>query len=418
MNDSADCTADSVAAVALARGDGGRLSSPGGRRSLHGPERATTMGGWRSLKILGFLLVLVLLGLGSLAWLERTTLLTWYRVRQLSRAGDADRAALAQAAADVGDLVLDGLLDCLHDDSPLVCRNARAGLSALVARWGGPSDARTTDLTQRLAQDFGRQSMPGQQQALELTAEWFATQAQGATASGLVLACSRLLAAAAVATDPGVQSAGVELCALIARQPHAGAAMSPVRDLVRACLQSSAAPVRLRAIQVGLLEGMDLAEAVATLLNDPAVEVRRAALVAVGPAERDVLDDTLLPCLRDPDPEVRRLCEKALKGRGLQPQHIELARLLTAPEPGQRLQVLDHLRRAGDLDLGVWLRRLSHDPAPSVRAAAIRVMSQQTAIDLTDRLDQMAQGDPSPTVSYLAAVYLKQARALQAEAGQ
>jgi HEAT repeat protein len=178
-------------------------------------------------------------------------------------------------------------------------------------------------------------------------------------------------------------------------------------------LQSDAPGVRLRAIQLGLHSNVDQVETVAGLLNDPAVEVRRAALVAVGPADQ-VLDETLLPCLRDPDAEVRSLCEKALKGRGLSRQHIELARLLTAPEAAQRLQVLDHLGRA-DLEPGVWLRRLSHDPAPSVRAAAVRVMGQLTEVNLTDRLSQMAQADPSSTVSYLAAVYLKQVRELQAE---
>ena len=49
-----------------------------------------------------------------------------------------------------------------------------------------------------------------------------------------------------------------------------------------------------------------------------------------------------------------------------------------------------------------WLRRLSHDPAPEVRVAAIRAASEQTLVDLSDRLDQMARSDPSPTVSQLA----------------
>ena len=71
--------------------------------------------------------------------------------------------------------------------------------------------------------------------------------------------------------------------------------------------------------------------------------------------------------------------------------------------------------RARDLDASVWLRRLSQDPAPAVRAAAVRVMGQQRIVDLTDRLEQMAHSDPSPTVSYLASFYLKIAREIQAE---
>ncbi len=134
--------------------------------------------------------------------------------------------------------------------------------------------------------------------------------------------------------------------------------------------------------------------------------VRRAALLAVGPARDVIHDDQLLPCLHDPDPEVRRLCEIALSGRGLRPEYLELGRLLTDPRPAARLRVLDHLAGSTELDPGLWLRRLSHDPSPSVRVAAMRAMTQQHFVDLSDRIDQMARTDPSPTVCQLAQFYL------------
>ncbi len=49
---------------------------------------------------------------------------------------------------------------------------------------------------------------------------------------------------------------------------------------------------------------------------------------------------------------------------------------------------------------------MSHDPKDSVRAAAVRVMSRLTHIDLSDRIDQMARSDPSPSVAQLANYYL------------
>ena len=58
----------------------------------------------------------------------------------------------------------------------------------------------------------------------------------------------------------------------------------------------------------------------------------------------------------------------ALRGRGLGTEHLALARLLTDPQPGQRMKVLERLQDAKDLDPGIWLCRLSHDPAPSVCA--------------------------------------------------
>ncbi len=59
------------------------------------------------------------------------------------------------------------------------------------------------------------------------------------------------------------------------------------------------------------------------------------------------------------------------------------------------------------VDPADWLRRLSHDPAPSVRAAAARVMSEYRATDLTDRLAQMARSDPLESVRQLAEYYLR-----------
>jgi hypothetical protein len=112
--------------------------------------------------------------------------------------------------------------------------------------------------------------------------------------------------------------------------------------------------------------------------------------------------------LHDPDPEVRKICEDVLRDRGLRPEHLHLGRLLTDPHPGTRLEVLDHLGQVADLDPGLWLRRLSQDNSPAVRVAALRAMSQQKLVDLSDRIDQMAQSDPSPTVCQLARYYRQQ----------
>ena len=65
--------------------------------------------------------------------------------------------------------------------------------------------------------------------------------------------------------------------------------------------------MRQRAIQVvGFHPTLDLLENVASLLGDAETEVRREALLVVGPREaaRVVLDETLLACLRDPNPEL------------------------------------------------------------------------------------------------------------------
>ena len=366
-------------------------------------------------KFLGLLLILVLIGVGTLAWLERATLLSWFHVYQLAQASDANREARAEAVANLGDVAVPQLLEYLARPDPTVCQNSRAGLQALVNHWGGLHDDHTTVLVGHLATSFPRFSAAGQQHALELVADWFRKEPLAVPASGLLLASARLLSGSGLGPDDHVQGAALDLCLLLVAHPQGSEILGPGRDLIRTCLQSTDASVRRRAILAAMSPGMELLESLTGLLNDPSPEVRQAVLLAVGPppANRVVSDETLLPALRDPDPEVRRLCEQALKSRGLGQEHLALARLLGDPEPLQRLKILDHLRWSQDIDHGIWLRRLSHDPAPCVRAAAARMMSQQTNIDLTDRIDEMAQTDPSPTVGYLASVYLKQARVSQ-----
>jgi hypothetical protein len=288
----------------------------------------------------------------------------------------------------------------------------------VVELGGGIGGRRSVDVAGKLAREYAGLSALGQQQVLQLAADWFRDN-PAEPSPGLMLNCARLLSAAATGTDAAVQGAALDLWALLAAHPQGSETLSAGRDVVRAYLQAEAPAIRLRAVLASQNRGMDLQEPVAALLSDPAAEVRRAAIVVVGPATDVVLDETLLPCLRDPDADVRKLAELVLTNeRRLSREHLQLGRLLTDPDPGMRLRVLELLRHVHDVDPGVWLRRLSHDPAPSVRAAAVRAMSQQTLVDLTDRIDQMAQNDPSPSVCYLAAIYLKAARAARAEQGQ
>src|SRR5208337_1265426 len=128
----------------------------------------------------------------------------------------------------------------------------------------------------------------------------------------------------------------------------------------------------------------------APLLDDPVAEVRQAAILAVGPARDVVNTEDLLRALHDPDPDVRRLCEVMLLGdRGLRQEDVILGRLISDARPEVRLKVLDRLRPASDTEPGVWLRRLSQDPVPAVRAAALRAVAEQPLLDFSERLQQM-----------------------------
>jgi hypothetical protein len=366
---------------------------------------------WR-WKSLAALLLLFLLGCGVVAWRERAALLSWFYVYNLARASESGRQRWVGPVANLGETALPGLFECLRKTDVLVCTNARAALERMTSLWGN-DDARTADLALRLARAFAHFSPAGQKQVLDLAAGWFREgrrQSAGAERVALVSACGSLLSESAVVNEENVQTSALELCALLLHQPgegQTGKPLDPALKLAAAALHSAAADNRLRAVRLSLYPGMaDLLEQVATLLSDESTEVRRAALVAVCRAREAVHDDQLLPCLHDPDPEVRRLCEQALIARGLRREYLELGRLLFDPRPAQRLQVLDRLRESIELDPGLWLRRLSHDPSPSVRVAAMRAMTQQSFVDLSDRIDQIAREDSNPTVRQLAQYYL------------
>jgi hypothetical protein len=349
----------------------------------------------------------LLLGGAAIAWTERSALLSWLFVRGLARANDGNRDRWVERVAGLGDEVVPELLGLLGDNRPSACANAGAALTRLTSE-GSSAEPRRFALAGRFARDWDGFSGPGRVCALEVAAAWF--RGEPAPGPEVTSACARLIAAATRDDHADVQRFALSFCATLLSRPAGVEAVSPGRALARLCLGHADAATRVLAIRLALYPGMDLLEDIVPLLADPSVDVRRAAVVVVGPAEQAVRDEALLPCLHDPDAEVRRLSELALRGRGLRPEHVKLGRTLTDPDPTVRLQVLDLLRRTPELDAGIWLRRLSHDPSPAVRAAAMRAMSQQSSVDLTDRIDQMARNDPSPTVCLLARYYLKTAR--------
>jgi hypothetical protein len=367
-----------------------------------------TQTGRRGRRWLGVLALAVLAG-GGLAWLQRGPLLAWLYVGRLAAAADdAARERWARRVGGLGAAALPRLLAVLSSEAPAACANARAGLAAVAAPWPRGDD-RAVALTHRLADGYGGFSVPGRRCALEAAAGWLG--GDGDLPAPLAQAGARLLALAADAADADEQAAGLALCAAIGGK-GGDEVVKASRLAVRRGLRAATPALRVRAVRLALLPGVGLLEEVAGLLQDPDAEVRRAAVLAVGPAVNVVLDETLLPCLNDPDPQVRALAEAALtaEGRDLKPEHVWLGRLLTAPDPLQRLRVLDELAGARDLDPGVWLRRLSHDPSASVRIAAARYVAERSVPGLADRLDQMASADPSEAVRRVAAYCVRQAR--------
>jgi hypothetical protein len=340
------------------------------------------------------------------AWVERAPLLAWVYLRELARAGEGDRAAWVERVASLDKAVVPGLLGCLAREDARACANAQAALARLAERWG-PDDRRRGDLAAQLVEAYPRLSNPGKENALKLEAAWLGAEAGGKLPAALVPAVGALLPQAARLPDAGVHAQALELVPLLLQAPCHDEVVAGCRELVQTCLKGAAAANRAHAVRLAGRPDLGLLEPVMALLNDPDAEVRREAMLAARSAPESVLKtESLLHWLHDPDDDVRRLCEAVLRGRNLSEEHLKLGRLLTDEHPAIRLQVLGYLRSGSDLEPGVWLRLLSIDPEPAVRVAAIRAAVADGRVDLSDRLEQMVQSDPSPTVCRLARYYL------------
>jgi hypothetical protein len=357
-------------------------------------------------KVFGAAVVVLLAGAAVLVWIERIPLLTSYYVHNLANASEADQAVWVNRLAGLGEPAMSDVLDCLNDASPQCCCNARAALEKLTSDWGA-GDPRTVALALRCGREFQHMSPAGQRNVMDLAVGWFAAPAaDSGNAAALVPPCSRLLAEAVDSKDADVQEHALELCAVLARQPQGNESLSSARDLVRTCLSSARASVRMRAVQLTTHPGMDLGENVVLRLTDSEVQVRRAAVLALSRNDA-VLEDVLFPCLHDSDAEVRTEAADALRDRGRTPQQISLARLYSSPNPSERNKVFQVLLRTPDLDLNLWLQLLSHNASWSVRSNTLSAMALANPDAMRPRVEEMAEQDPQDTVRDLARMWLK-----------
>lgn len=350
-------------------------------------------------------LALVVLAAAA-AWWQRDGIAAWYAVRGLARASGNDQATWVNRVRAVGPAAVGPLVDRLQQADESVCKNVAAGLDALADQWG-ENDPRTEDLCGRVIHAFARLSAPGQRCIVDLQAERLRRLVGRASVPDSTVHCTaQILGLAADSAEADTRAAGLQLAEAALAWSSQGELREAVRQMVRDSLTEQDAPRRARAARLAVRPGMDLGDAVVGLLRDPSTEIRRLAIVSVGSEPQILSTDDLLAWLHDPDPEVRRLCEESLRSRGLGDAQLKLARLKSAPDPSTRLQVLPLLGDMVEANAAVWLRSLSHDPCPAVRAAAVRAAAEQSPVELRDRLQQMAQNDPSPTIQQMARDYL------------
>lgn len=302
----------------------------------------------------------VIVALPVAAWFFRKPLLARHYIAQLA---SSPAEATFDRIADLGEAATPSVIELFQGDEPK-CQNGAKALLRIMDRW---------------PQDDPRAAS---------VARGFAVSAPGFSSAGK-------LAALSVAD------------ALLAR---GGDCREPASDLIRAALKDDQVSTQVKAIILALKPEFGLAADVAPLIRDPKPEVRRAAMLGVGPLRDIVPDDDILPGLHDSDAEVRSLCESALRSRGLREKDVMLGKLITDSSPLKRMEVIRFLPNDSQLDPETWLNRLCQDSSPIVRASAARVAMDPGSgldVDMSRRVRQMAQADPDGTVRQIAEFLLR-----------
>jgi len=343
-------------------------------------------------------LLLVLIAACCFPFLRRV-----YLLHGLRTAPEQDRPSWAAAFARLGPSAIESLLDGLEDSAR--AEPYAAALQAMVEQ--------QTVSPACLAQEMGRSAALKTAQSraycAQLVSQWLQTHPED----------EPLHAAAVILLTQWSQCPDEQLAALlsltlsIVSRRCDPETLALARSLAQRGLQAESAMVRLRAVMLCMQPAVQLLPPLLALLRDPAPEVRRAVVLALGPVPEAISDEMLLSCLHDADAQVRQTTRSALIARGLPPEQVELGRLLTHAQVRVRLQVLDRLPEVPEVDPHVWLRRLSDDRSAAVRAAAARAWASLPESSSDDRLEEMARSDPSPTVARIARYYLSQRNRLR-----
>lgn len=177
------------------------------------------------------------------------------------------------------------------------------------------------------------------------------------------------------------------------------------RPVVR-CLASGDVRTRAAAIySLGFLPIDSAAAPALAYLDDPAVEVRRQAIISFAARPTLLTEDHLLQRIHDNDGAISEASISALKLRGLSQEQISLGGLMTSPRADQRSSVVALVKDRVDIDPVIWLLRLSHDADQSVRIQAVQALGERKTEDPTvkRRIVEMAKTDASADVRQAAA---------------
>ena len=358
-------------------------------------------------------------------------------VREAIRRGDGSLRARLVPLVSPRRAALPELTLCLSDDDPEVRALACEALgrigdpSAVGALFGliGDRDARVAHTAisaiqslgsvdaERHAVEAARSSDPRIRRSALRIVSYFGYPGAidvllEASSDGDERIGSTAMAGLALLEDPRATAALIEAM----RHPSAPTRAAACRALsslgsspeviasLKAALGDGDAWVRYYACQsLGRLGVADAAEAVGRLLDDPAGQVRVAAVEATAKLGGQHALAVLQGAARSEDPDVRRA---ALVGLGelRRPEALPLlVAELESQDPGMRLVALSAIAATSSPQATAIIMRAGSDPDTHVRAAAIALLAQRGGTATTDWLvEQLSGGERDAALAALA----------------
>lgn len=359
-------------------------------------------------RLIGIGVLLLLVIVGVVLWTQRHSFLSGYHVNGLAEATDKDRESWLNHIVKEDNQSLPEVLELYQRTEPQACTNATIAMDRQIRLWGW-DDERTLTLVRKVADKYSWMSPAARLVLLDWQERCLG---ESDFPEPMKLELHKIYSTACKSEEIEVRKKVLaQADRLLVKLPSDPYRLT-CRFVVARELKAKDTDMQLQAVHLCVQEtfqdDVELLQQVIPLFQDDDAQVRRAAVLAVGSLSTVVSsEDTLLPLLHDKDANVRRMTESALRRRGLMDSHILMARFISSPQPQQRMQVFQHLRQTTDLEPGLWLLRMSRDPSPAVRAAAIRETLAYPGVNLNSRLQEMTENDPSPTVQQLAGYYLQ-----------
>ena len=340
-------------------------------------------------------------GGGLLAWKQQDLLTAW-KVHQVSQAGPQERIKLLAHLAETPDISTSWLLYSLAqastaEEAEILSEGLVQVSEPLTGEGLDPHIAKAASL-------FKSMEPMAQSEALRWLAQSLSKDQSETMSERRVSVARRLLDLSSLSEENTVQAAALQMAGAILKQNPNPELIGAIRQLVSFGAKSESSQVQVQAITTALNPNLDCLTDVTVCLKSPHKDVRQAAILALGPASETITDEVLLPCLHDKDKTIVHLTETALQARGLREDQIRLGKMMADPKPVKRLEVLDHLSATRDIDPMIWLKKMSNDPSPAVRAAAVRAIFLEKPAEEKASFPKIEK-DQSASVNKLAAFY-------------